>query len=285
MATGDSTTAESTQSEARLALNKRRVMALFAMFSGGIFLVLSLILAAAGLGIVGVVIALIVALATTFLAWSRADSTVLDLSDVELADESRDPRLFNVTDGLCAAIGVGIPRLYVADEPSLNAMVAGRDAKSSSIVVTRGLLDELSLVELEAVVSLLLYRVKSGDVATETVAVTTVGSFGALSERFSNVDWLSRALSLPLPLVERAYRWIHPARYELDVDIAATMFTRYPPALASALEKMQGRTIVAAACSVTTHLWIAPPLPVSSRHDFSGIHAEISDRISVLHEL
>jgi heat shock protein HtpX len=254
-------------------------------FGFAVFAVVTLVLALP-VGIAGaMVIGLAAAIAWTVVAWFRCESTVLDLSDADVVDQTDEPRLFNVTAGLCAAMGVAPPAIHVLDEPAANALVVGRDVRHASFVVTRGLLDKLTVVELEAVIALLLFKIRSGDTGPESVAVSTVGALGVLSVRAERIDWLSRALAWPDRGVERVLAWLHSSRAEIDTDIAAAGATRYPPGLASALEKMDGHSAVTAASPVTEHLWIAPALALSSRRNAVRIHAPLSERIAVLQEL
>ena len=64
-------------------------------------------------------------------------------------DEHDDPRLYNVTEGLCATFGLGMPSLHVVDDDVPNACALGRDARRSDLVVTTGLLRRLDPIELE----------------------------------------------------------------------------------------------------------------------------------------
>lgn len=271
--------------DTRVAFNKRRVALLATAFGSAIFLAVTLVLAVLGAGRFAPLLGLVLAVVWLTGAWLYGDRVVLHLTGVDPANRADHARLYNVVEGLCVATGVAVPTLYVVDDPALNAMTAGRYRRRGSLVFTQGLLDESSLVELEAVVSLLLHKLKSHDAIPETFVVPTVGSSGVLSELSDSVDWLSRALSLPTPAIEKVIAWLHPSRGELDTDLAAVGTTRYPPALASALEKMNGRSAIAAASPVTDHLWIAPPLAMSSRRNVARIHAQLSERIAVLQEL
>lgn len=271
--------------EERVRLNKKRTAVLSLAFGGVVALLITIVLAIFLPPLLALVIGVAVAGGWFAWGWLKADEIVLDLSDTDSADEDDHARLFNVAAGLCAAMGVPPPALYVVEEPALNALAVGRSPRHASLVFTEGLLEELDLVELEAVTSLLLFKIKAHDTVTETIVIPTIGAVGVLSEMADDVDWLSRVLAWPMPLVEKVLAWVHPSRSEIDTDLAAIGTTRYPPALASALEKMNGRSAIAAACPVTEHLWIAPPLAMSSRRNAALIHAQLPERISVLQEL
>jgi heat shock protein HtpX len=235
--------------------------------------------------VIGPIIGFLVASTWTFAAWKSARSTVLDLSDVEPASERRHARLFNAAAALSASTGVAPPEMYIVDDPAINALATGTDPRRAAIVVTSGLVQSLEVVEIEAVLSLVFYRIKSGQIVPETFVVPTVGASAVLAEQLDNIVWLQRLLFLPMPFIDRVLAWLHPADAEFETDIASTLTTRYPPALASALEKMMGRSALAMGTAVTAHLWMAPPVNVATRPESAGVHKPLRDRVAVLQEL
>ena len=71
--------------------------------------------------------------------------------------DSKDPqerRLVNVVEEMSIASGMSVPTIYVMDhEPGLNAFVAGLIPSDTVLMVTKGLLDNLSRQELQGVVA------------------------------------------------------------------------------------------------------------------------------------
>jgi heat shock protein HtpX len=169
------------------------------------------------------------------------------------ADPVRHARLLNLVDGLSATVGTKPPEVKVRDEASLNAAVCGRRRRRATLVVTQGLLDQLNRMELEGVVAQQLTRVRCHDMLPATVTVATLGIGATL-------------LSPPEPVTA--------------MDRAAVSFTRYPPGLISALEKVEAKgSEVRGASRATANLWFAGPgggaQPVTS----------MKDRIEALREL
>ncbi len=184
------------------------------------------------------------------------------------ADPTDQARLFNLVDGLCVANGVNEPQLFVVDDAARNAavvMVAGGEGQQAALVVTAGLLDSLSRIELEGVVAQQLGHVRDGDAALATFAASL--------------------FELPLVgslLAPRVASTLDP-ELEAWADLAAVRMTRYPPGLASALERLQeGSTAVARATPETAHLWLANPLDGDEVHN---PHPPLADRVAVLREL
>jgi heat shock protein HtpX len=161
--------------------------------------------------------------------------------------------LVNVVDGLCATIGAHHPELRVRTDNGLNAAVCGRRRKSATLVVTQALLDDLSRIELEGVIAQQLTRIRCYDMLPASVTVATLG-IGATM------------LSPPEPITA--------------MDRAAVSFTRYPPGLIGALEKLEAKgTHVRGASRATANLWFADP------GAGQGPVTSLKDRVEALREL
>ncbi len=116
-------------------------------------------------------------------------------------------------------------------------MAAGIRPDQAVVGVTAGLLTELDRIELEAVLAEELIQIRRRETLPATVLVATFG--------------VGRALALP-------------ADRDAQVDQAAVALTRYPPALASALEKLdaKGAAVTGQPASLA-HLWLADPSPTA----------------------
>jgi len=217
----------------------RKAAALAAPFAAGPALVVGVVSGVLGGPVAGVVVFVVVFAALSGWVYWGADRLVrssLKRSGVSLrdADPRVDARLYNMAEGLAATVGVRCPRLAVLDSDSLNAMVSGARRGRELVVVTSGLLEELDVVELEAVLAEVLYRLRHGEVAAETVLVATFG--------------LGRSVLLG-------------AGRDTRLDAGAVRITRYPPALTSALEKMETKgSVVPGQTERSAHLWVADPL-------------------------
>lgn len=262
------------------------------------------------LGIVGIVVSVVVATGLTTCSYLSAAHLALALTRPKPADPVLYARLYNLVDGLCIASGVPMPALYVVDDEALNAFSTGRDPRHASLVVTSGLAEALSRIELEAVVAHELSKIKNCDTMLSTLAVTMVGIFAMPADfglRFlilgrrkgeDGAGMLVSVLSIafiPLaPLMAALMRLTVPRRNESLADLAAVDMTRYPPGLIAALEKLRDeQTVVATANRATAHLWIEEPLDEISdaaskwsrlAHLFDT-HPPIEQRIAALREL
>ena len=181
------------------------------------------------------------------------------------------PRWANVVDGLSVTSGVGDAELWVLDGEEANAMAAASKDRSA-IVVTRGLVEHLSAVELEGIAANLLGRIKDGSARYGTV------TFGLLGGLLGSVEPAGRVVADGLG-----------DQRSVQSDLAAVGMTRYPPGLAAALEHLERiGTDVPSAVPAAAHLWVASTSP-----DDVGVDAAIARtalqplayRAAVLHEL
>jgi heat shock protein HtpX len=238
---------------ARTTANRRRGLALVAAPAALLGMALGLLLWWATSWLFGLVGFVVGTLLLGILMWWAAEPLSRRALGGEPADPTIHARLLNLVDGLCATIGAYPPDVKVRADTSLNAAVCGRRRRRATLVVTQGLLDQLNRMELEGVVAQQLTRIRCHDMLPATVTVATLGIGASL-------------FSPPEPVTA--------------MDRAAVSFTRYPPGLIAALEKMGAQgTEIPGASRATAHLWFAAAyagaVPLTS----------LKDRIEALREL
>jgi heat shock protein HtpX len=265
-------------------------------------------------GIVGVVIALVVAVATSFAAYWKSDSVALAMSRARPADPVEYARLYNIVEGLCIAAGLPKPRIYIIDDEAPNAFATGRDPKHAAIAVTTGLLDKMNRIELEGVIAHELSHIKNYDILVSTLAVTLVGFIALASDLAIRFLWwgggrdrddnngggpqailalFGFALLLLAPLIAQLMQFAVSRRRESLADMSGVELTRYPPGLISALEKLRDdQTVVHSHSRATAHLWIEQPMPtqkeegrLSRLNRLFDTHPPLEERIAALREL
>jgi len=215
-------------------------------------------------GPVLIVAAGIVALVLAVVAYLYADRVVLRLSHARPASLDDEPRYHNLVEGLCVSAGLPKPDLYVIDDAVPTSFATGRNPNHAAIVVTTGLLQKLSRVELEGIVAHELSHIRANDTLVTGLGTALVGlplmPAGALADR------------LLASLVGRAR--------ERDADLGGVRLTRYPPGLAAALEKVRrdGPPVLPAS-RATAHLWISSPL------DAEAGAGRLEERIAALRDM
>ena len=176
-------------------------------------------------------------------------------------------RFQNIVKNLCITCGMTEPDLHIADIPDaegsvVNAASVGLGRKSVHMVLTRDALANLSRIELEAVVARQLCEIRRRrDVATTLASMALLPGCG-------------RLVSL---LVGR----ITDRQSVTSIDIEAVGLTRYPPALATAIEKSVASSIAGVPPAVA-HLWMVAPDAGTAR---AGERLSAALRVDVLGEL
>ncbi len=111
--------------------------------------------------------------------------------------DQEERQLVNLVEEMALAAGVPPPRVMVVDSPDANAAVAGRSVRDVTIIVPRGLLDQLGRRQTGAVVADMLAVAVNGDlrvamvIASAFQAFDVVGAMLAapLSRRTQRVLW------------------------------------------------------------------------------------------------
>jgi heat shock protein HtpX len=259
-------------------------------------------------GLIGLVIALIIAAVGSFASYRYGDRLVLRISRARPATREEYPQLHNLVEGLCIASGMPVPALYVIPEDAPNAFATGRDPEHASVAVTEGLLRTLNRVELEGVLAHELSHVKNRDMLVGTLAATLVGVVVLLAgwmrwglfwgggrgrDRGGNpVIMIVAILAIILaPLGAQLIRFAVSRRREYLADADGALMSRYPPGLASALRKIAASpNTMRVANNATAHLWFSQPSrAVGEGHSrverLFSTHPPIEERIRILEEM
>ncbi|HVL36152.1 MAG TPA: M48 family metalloprotease, partial [Burkholderiales bacterium] len=166
-------------------------------------------------------------------------------------------RLLNVVEEMAIASGVAVPPVHLmADEPAVNALVAGYSPNEAVIIVTRGALERLSREELQGVMGHEFSHLLNGDMALNLrlaallAGLTWLGEQGealvyAAAKRPAGsgafAAWAGAGLAFvgfPGTLAASALRAAVSRQRELLADAAAVQFTRDPDAVAGALDSI-----------------------------------------------
>ncbi len=163
---------------AEVAANRRRVIRLCAWTAAVPAILFGALFLAAVNWIAGVIAFVLAGIVFMYAVWRLAPSIALRRIGAIPADEQQYPRLYNITEGLCATFGLRMPALHVLHDGVPNACALGRDARRSDLVVTSGLLRTLHPIELEGVIAHELAHVKRGDNGVSCVGITLATLMG-----------------------------------------------------------------------------------------------------------
>ena len=129
---------------------------------------------ALGQVLVALVIGAVLGAAAWAAVWLGAPRLLVSRLGARVVEEDDVPRAANLVDGLCASMGLPLPGLMLIDDPFRGALVLGRNERTAYLVLTTGLLRALDPVELEGVLAHELSHIKSGDMASATMAAAVV---------------------------------------------------------------------------------------------------------------
>ncbi len=222
--------------------NHRRAGALCALGAALPAVAIGVVLGVAVSLIIGAVAFVVVGVVVGYAIWRAAPSLALRQVGAVQLSEADNPRLFNLTEGLCATFGLRMPALYVVYDQVPNACALGRDAASAALVVTSGLLDTMGPIELEGVIAHELAHVKRDDNGVSVIGLTLA--------RLAGSSMLRRCVG-----ENREYR----------ADMVGASAVRFPRGLLDALRLMElapppaGNSVFSPArFPATRYVWIDP---------------------------
>lgn len=261
-----------------------------------------------GYGPYGVVLASVVWLVMTLVAWFKGDRIYLTMARARKIEKSDLPVLFNVVEEMTLAAGLPkIPDVYVIDDPAPNAFATGRTPETAAVAVTSGLLKVLNRDELQGVIAHEIAHVRNRDIQLMLFAGVLAGAIVILAEVGMRGMWfgggsrrsrrndsdggqgimqiVAIALMILAPIMAQLIYFAVSRKREYLADASAASFTRYPEGLASALEKIsQAPSKLASANKATAPMYIINPLARQGKMAANGTstHPPIDERVRIL---
>ncbi|MFN3337503.1 MAG: M48 family metalloprotease, partial [Thermomicrobium sp.] len=146
-------------------LTARMVFVLFGL--GLLYILFFTVLIASGIDAVTV---LVLAAVFAFLQVVLSEPLALASVGARILKPGEQPRLQEMVERVAALAGIPRIRVGIIETPMPNAFAIGKGLRSSTVVVTRGLLDLLEDEELEAVIAHEIAHVRNRDVLVMTIA-------------------------------------------------------------------------------------------------------------------
>ena len=216
-----------------------------------------------GGGTGGLIIAIIVWILLTLTSYFSGDSIFLSISGARKIKREDHEVLWNVVEEMKIASGMPqMPDVYIVDDPTPNAFATGRSPDKASVAVTTGLLERLTRSELQGVIAHEIGHIRNRDVLYMMMIGVMVGAIALLADigvrmlfyggrgrrRTSSGGGQAQAIMMIVaivlmilaPIIAQIVYFAVSRKREYLADASASQFTRYPEALASALEKISG---------------------------------------------
>ncbi len=286
-----------------IADNKRKtviIMVLFVSFVGLMGWLFSTIYADGRPSVtIGVIVG---ALIYTLISYYSSSKLALAINGAKPIAKRDSPRLYRIVENLAITNGQPTPKVYIIDDPALNAFATGRNPSNAAVCVTTGLMDALDDTELEGVLAHEMGHIKNYDVRVSLIAFALVLAIGLLADIMLRLSWfgggddddsgspifflLGVVAALLAPLAATLIQLAISRQREYLADATGALTTRYPEGLVSALEKIQaGSSSLRRKNTSTAHLFFANPLKGKGLSNLFSTHPPIEARIARLREI
>jgi len=235
------------------------------------------------------------------LAYWFSDKIALSIARAKPVERREIPELYNIVENLSITAGLPMPKIYIINELQINAFATGRNPKNSAMAVTTGALQRLTRTELEGVLAHELSHIANRDILVSTVAVVLSGVIAMVADIFLKMLYWSNderkggaavliiavAATILAPFAAMLLRLAVSRKREFLADASATLLTRYPEGLASALEKIgHDSNLMRSASDATAHLYISNPFKGKERASWFVrlfmTHPPLEERIRIL---
>jgi heat shock protein HtpX len=243
-------------------------------------------------------------IAIAWYQWYNSDKLALKAMRARVVTPEEAPELHGVIDRLCALADMPKPRVAIAYTDMPNAFATGRSPSHSAVCVTTGILDKLTVDEMEGVLAHELSHVAHRDVLVMTLAasagiaagmLTRGAQYGAMfgggrdrRESSGPPFWL---IALVISLVVYAVSFFLTrllSRYrELCADRSGAFLTQKPAALASALTKISGEIAAIPTRDLRetqgmNAFFIAPAVSGMTLKTLTSTHPSLEERLEQL---
>lgn len=195
------------------------------------------------------------------ISWKCGDKMMMQFAGaIEVQkDTPQNKAIYRLVENTALAGGLPTPKVFIIEDNSLNAFATGRDPRSASIALTRGIINKLTTRELQGVIAHELAHIGNRDIRLNMLIITGLGVFGLLGElcfrlnHFSSRDNKNaHAMMLVIGFTCLVFHWFVAPIIQMAIsrtkehlaDATAAYITRNPQALADALKKISEDAVV-----------------------------------------
>ena len=253
-------------------------------------------------GSTGLVIALVIALATNGIAYFYSDKMALRSMRARPVSEAEQPAMYRIVRDLSTAQKQPMPRLYVSPTNAPNAFATGRNPRNAAVCCTEGILGMLDERELRGVLGHELAHVYNRDILISSVAA----GLASVIMYLGYIAWLlpigrssdddgpgplgALAVLILGPIAAGLIQMAISRSREYQADASGAQVTGDPLALASALRKLEMGTRALPLppepnLETTSALMIANPFRREGMANWFSTHPPMAERIARLERM
>ncbi|MFA9494026.1 zinc metalloprotease HtpX [Streptococcus sp. E17BB] len=289
--------------------NKRRTIALLLVF----FALLTTLGAALGYVLAdslafGAVLALLIGLIYAAIMIFQSTNVVMSMNQAREVTAAEAPDLYHVVEDMAMVAQIPMPRVFIIDDPALNAFATGSSPENAAVAATTGLLVVMNREELEAVMGHEVSHIRNYDIRISTIAVALASAVTLLSSLGGRMMWYGGGRSrrnnrdndgasvlilvfslLAIALAPLAATLVQLAisrQREYLADAGAVELTRNPYGMIRALQKLdQSAPMQQSVDSASAALYINDPKKKEGFKSLFYTHPPIADRIARLEKM
>ena len=290
----------------QIASNKRKTWILLIVF----FLLLALVGYAVGFlfmnsGIWGVTVAMIIGFIYALTMIFQSTEIVMSMNGAREVDRNEEPVLYHVVEDMAMVAQIPMPRVYVIDDPGLNAFATGSNPQNAAVAATSGLLEIMNREELEAVIGHEVSHIRNLDIRISTIAVALASAITLLSSMAGRMMWwggasrrsndrdsggleiilmiLSLLAIVLAPLAATLVQLAISRQREFLADASSVELTRNPQGIINALLKLENsQPMTHHVDDASSALYINDPQKRGFLKKLFYTHPPISERIERL---
>lgn len=247
----------------------------------------------------GMTMALVFAFMMNIFTYWFSDKIVLKIYRAQEVSRADAPELIEMVKRLARKAGLPMPRVYIINQAQPNAFATGRNPNHAAVAVTTGIMNMLSVEELEGVLGHELSHIKNRDILIGTVAATIAGAisylayigkwaliFGGRDDDNGN-PIAAIAMMIIAPIAAMLIQMAISRSREYAADAGGARIAGNPGYLASALKKlhMASQNIPLSAQPATAHMFIVNPLSGGGLIKLFSTHPPMEERVARLNSM
>ena len=101
----------------------------------------------------------------------QSTNVVMAMNGAREVDEQTAPNLYHVVEDMAMVAQIPMPRVFIVNDPSMNAFATGSSPKNAAVAATTGLLAVMNREELEGVAGHEVSHIRNYDIRISTIAV------------------------------------------------------------------------------------------------------------------